>query len=94
MHSGGSVHNPPSRRDSQPISWSMAPKLFYLPTSCGVRRQYSSMTKAFVKTADELISMDSKKLAVPPSYRQQGTLKVSDAITIATSRNAPSTLVT
>jgi hypothetical protein len=36
--------------------------------------------------------MDSKKLAAPPSSNQQGTLKVSDAITIATSRNAPSTL--
>jgi hypothetical protein len=36
--------------------------------------------------------MDSKKLAVLPSSNQQGTLWVSDAITIATSRNAPSTL--
>jgi hypothetical protein len=50
-------------------------------------------TKASLKTADELISMDSKKLAVPPSSRQHGTLKVSDATMIATSRNAPSTLV-
>jgi hypothetical protein len=39
-----------------------------------------------------LASMDSKKLAVPPSSNQQGNLRVSDAITIATSRNAPSTL--
>jgi hypothetical protein len=38
MHSGGCVLNPPSRRDSHPISWSTAPKLFYLPTSCGTRR--------------------------------------------------------
>jgi hypothetical protein len=37
--------------------------------------------------------MDSKKLAVPPSSNQQGTSRVSDATTIATSRNVPSTLV-
>jgi hypothetical protein len=36
------------------------------------------MTKASPKAADELISMDSKKLAVPPSSSQQGTLRVSD----------------
>jgi hypothetical protein len=35
MHSRGYVLNPPSRRDSHPISWSMAPKLFYLLTSRG-----------------------------------------------------------
>jgi transposase InsO family protein len=39
MHSGVCVLNPPSRRDSRHISWSTAPKLFYLPTSCGIRRQ-------------------------------------------------------
>jgi hypothetical protein len=39
MHSGSCVLNPPSRRDSHPISWSTAPKPFYLPTSCGSRRQ-------------------------------------------------------
>jgi hypothetical protein len=39
MHSGGCVLNPPSRRDSHPISWSTTLKLFYLPTSCGNRRQ-------------------------------------------------------
>jgi hypothetical protein len=39
MHSEGFVHNPPSRRDRHPISWSTALKLFYLPTSCGIRRQ-------------------------------------------------------
>jgi hypothetical protein len=50
-------------------------------------------TKAYLKTANELISMDSKKLAVPPSSNQQGTSRVSDATTIATSRNAPSMLV-
>jgi hypothetical protein len=38
--------------------------------------------------------MDSKKLAVLPSSNQQGTSRVSDAIMIATSRNAPSMLVT
>jgi hypothetical protein len=43
--------------------------------------------------ADELTSTDSTKLAVPPSSNRQGTLRVSDATTIATSRNAPSTLV-
>jgi hypothetical protein len=43
--------------------------------------------------ADELTSMDSEKLAVPPSSNQQGTSRVSDATTIATSRNATSTLV-
>jgi hypothetical protein len=37
--------------------------------------------------------MGSKKLAVPPSSNQQGTLRVSDATMIAMSRNAPSTLV-
>jgi hypothetical protein len=40
-----------------------------------------------------LTSMDSKKLAVSPSSNQKGTSRVSDATTIATSRNAPSTLV-
>jgi hypothetical protein len=39
-----------------------------------------------------LTSTDSKKLAASPSSNQQGTLRVSDATTIATSRNAPSTL--
>jgi hypothetical protein len=40
-----------------------------------------------------LTSMDSKKLAVPPSSSQHDTLRVSDATTIAPSRNAPSMLV-
>jgi hypothetical protein len=40
-----------------------------------------------------LTSTGSKKLAAPPSSNQQGTWRVSDATTIATSRNAPSTLV-
>jgi ribonuclease HI len=68
-------------------------KLVTIPTSCGIRRQQSNTTKASLKTAHELISMDSKKLAAPPSSSQQGTLRVSDAIMIATSRNAPSMLV-
>jgi tripartite-type tricarboxylate transporter receptor subunit TctC len=51
------------------------------------------MMKAYLKIADELISMDSKKLTTPPSSNQQGTLRVSDATMIATSRNTPSTLV-
>jgi hypothetical protein len=38
-HSGGCALNPPSRRDSRHISWSTAPKLFYLPMSFGIRRQ-------------------------------------------------------
>jgi hypothetical protein len=36
--------------------------------------------------------MDSKNLAVPSSSNQQGTSRVSDATTIAMSRNAPSML--
>jgi hypothetical protein len=38
-YSGGCVLNPPSRRDSHPISRSTASKLFYLPMSCRTRRQ-------------------------------------------------------
>jgi hypothetical protein len=37
-----------------------------------------------------LKSTDSKKLVVPPSSNQLGTMRVSDATMIATSRNAPS----
>jgi hypothetical protein len=40
-----------------------------------------------------LTSTDSKKLAAPPSSNEQGTSRVSDATTIATSRNTPSMLV-
>jgi hypothetical protein len=61
--------------------------------SCGIHQQWSTTTKASLKTADELTSTDSKKLAAPPSSNQHGTWRVSDATTIATSRNAPSTLV-
>jgi hypothetical protein len=35
----GCVLNPPSQQDSQPIFWSTALKIFYLPTSCGSHRQ-------------------------------------------------------
>jgi hypothetical protein len=54
--------------------------------SCGTHRQWNNTTKAYLKTADELTLMDSKKLAVPPSSNQQGTSRVSDATTIATSK--------
>jgi hypothetical protein len=40
-----------------------------------------------------LTSTTSKKLAAPPSSNQQGTWRVSDATTIATSRNASSMTV-
>jgi hypothetical protein len=60
--------------------------------SCGIHQQWSNMTKAYPKTADKLTSTDSKKLVVPPSSNQQGTSRVSNATTIAMSRNAPSTL--
>jgi hypothetical protein len=54
-----------------------------------------------VEQYDEGISEDSRRVdingleeaLVPPSSSQQGTLRVSDATTIATSRNTPSTLV-
>jgi hypothetical protein len=32
MHSRSFVLNLPSQQGSRPTSWSMAPKLFYLPT--------------------------------------------------------------
>jgi hypothetical protein len=41
--------------------------------SCGIHQHWSTTTKASPKTADELTSTDSKKLAVPPSSNQQGT---------------------
>jgi hypothetical protein len=73
MRSGGRVLNPLSQRDNRLTSWSTAPKQFSLPTSCGIRRQWINRTKAYLKIAGELISMDSKKLVVPPSSNQQGT---------------------
>jgi hypothetical protein len=39
MHSGGYVLNPPSQRDNHLTSWSMDPKQFSLPTSCGIHQQ-------------------------------------------------------
>jgi hypothetical protein len=48
--------------------------------------------KAYLKIEGELTSTYSKKLTALPSSNQQGTLRVSDATTTATSRNAPSTL--
>jgi hypothetical protein len=93
MRSGGYVLNPPSQRGNRHTSWPTAPKQSSLPTSCGTHQQWNNMTKAYLKIADELTSMDSKKLDVPPSSNQQGTLRVSDAIMITTSRNTPSTLV-
>jgi hypothetical protein len=73
MLSRGCAFNPPSQRDSNTISWSTTPKLFYLPTSCGSCRQWSNTTKAYPKIADELTSMDLKKLVALPSPSQQGT---------------------
>jgi hypothetical protein len=73
-------------------SWSTAPKQSSLLMSNGIHRQWSTTTKASPKTADESTSTDSKKLAALPWSNKQGTWRVSDATTIATSRNAPSML--
>jgi hypothetical protein len=51
----------------------MALKQSSLLMSCGIHQQWSTRTKASPKTADELTSMDSKKLVVPPSSNQKGT---------------------
>jgi hypothetical protein len=93
MHSRGYVLSPPSQRGNLHTSWSTAPKKSSLLISYGIHQQWSTTTKASLKTADELTSTSSKKLAAPPLSNQQGTWRVSDATTIATSRNAPSTLV-
>jgi hypothetical protein len=93
MRFGGYVLNLPSQRDNPRSSWSTSPKQSSLLMSCGNHQQWSNTTKAYLKTADELTSTDSKKLAAPPSSNQQGTSRVSDTTTIATSRNSPSTLV-
>jgi hypothetical protein len=61
--------------------------------SYGTHQQWSITTKASQKTAEDLTSMDLKKLAALPSSNRQGTWRVSDATMIPTSRNAPSTLV-
>jgi ribonuclease HI len=83
MRFGGYVLNPPSRWDNHHTSWSTAPKQSFPLMSCGTHQQSSNTTKAYPKTAGD----------VPPSSNQQGTSRVSDVITTATSRNAPSTLV-
>jgi hypothetical protein len=75
-----------------PTSWSTALKQSSLLMSYGIHQQWSTTTKASLKTADELTSTDSKNLAALLSSNQQGTWRVSDATTTATSRNAPSTL--
>jgi hypothetical protein len=54
MHSGGCVLNPPSQWDSRHISWSTAPKLFYLPTS----------DSPAVEQYDEGISEDSRRVDI------------------------------
>jgi hypothetical protein len=92
MRSRGYVLNPLSQRDNRHTSWSTAPKKSSLPTSRGIRRQRNNTTKAYLKIADKLTLMDSKKISAPPSCNQQGTLRVSDTILNTTSRNAPSTL--
>jgi hypothetical protein len=94
MHSRGCVLSPPSQQGNPLTSWSTAPKQSSLLMSYGTHQQWSTTTKASLKTADELTSIASKNLAVPPSSNQQGTWRVSDATMTATSRNAPSTLVT
>jgi hypothetical protein len=38
MHSRGFALNPPSQQGSHHTSWSTAPRLLYLPTSCGIHR--------------------------------------------------------
>jgi hypothetical protein len=93
MHSRGYVLSPPSQRGNLHTSWSTAPKQSSLLMSYGFHQQWSTTTKASLKTADELASTGSKKLGAPLSSNQQGTWRVSDATTIAMSRNAPSTLV-
>jgi hypothetical protein len=82
----------PSQRGNPLTSWCTAPKQSSLLMSYGTHQQWSTTTKASLKTVDESTSMDSKKLAALPSSNQQGTWRVSDATTTATSRNAPSTL--
>jgi transposase InsO family protein len=64
----------PSKPTGQsPYFWFTAPKKSSLLMSCGTHQQWSTTTKACLKTADELTSTDSKKLAAPPSSNQQGT---------------------
>jgi transposase InsO family protein len=63
----------PSQRGNPLTSWSTTPKQSSLPMSYGTRQQWSTTTKASQKTADELTSTASKKLAALPSSNQQGT---------------------
>jgi hypothetical protein len=61
----------PSKPTGQsPTSWSTAPKQSSPLMSYGIHQQWSIMTKASLKTADELTSTNSKKLAAPPSSNQ------------------------
>jgi hypothetical protein len=56
----------PSKPTGNPLtSWSTAPKQSSLHMSHGIHQQWSITTKASLKTADELTSTDSKKLAAP-----------------------------
>jgi hypothetical protein len=92
LHSECYVLSLPSQWGNPLTSWSTAPKQSSLLMSYRIHQQWSTTTKASLKTADESTSMDSKKLAALPSSNEQGTWRVSDATTTATSRNAPSTL--
>jgi hypothetical protein len=65
--------SPPSQQGNLNTSWSTALKQSSLLMLSGTHQQWSTTTKASPKTADELTSMDSKKLVVPPSSNQQGT---------------------
>jgi hypothetical protein len=89
-HSGG-LRTQPTKPTGQSPYFLVYGSEAILPAD--VMCESSTVEQYAQKTADKLISTDSKKLAAPPSSSQQGTLRVSDAITIATSRNAPSTLV-
>jgi hypothetical protein len=51
-------------------SWSTAPKQSSLLMSYGTHQRWSIMTMASLKTAEELTSTDSKKLAALPSSNQ------------------------
>jgi hypothetical protein len=63
----GYVLSLPSQQGNPLTSWSTAPKQSSLLMSYGIHQQWSTKTKASLKTADKLTSTDSKKLAVLPS---------------------------
>jgi transposase InsO family protein len=63
----GYVLNPPSQHGNLLTSWSTAPKQSSLLMSYGIHQQWSTTTKASLKTTDDLTLTGSKKLAVPPS---------------------------